>query len=129
MTTQCEATFRKFFATKFSFPKRFHCDLEGLYFRSCIVLINTFWSRKTRELTTIFFRKKKQISLFCFLRRGRSESKFCKVNFLKTETARQQIQFAYRRQTFLRGEILLHSASRFNVGSFFCRTSLLEALS
>ena len=127
MTTQCEATFRKFFATKFSFPKRFHCDLEGLYFRCCIILINTFWSRKTR--TTVFFREKNRSACFIFCEGKNVKVNFAKVNFLKTDTARQHIQFAHRQQTILRVEILLHSASRFNVGSFFFRTSLLEALS
>ena len=107
MTTQCEATFREFFATKLSFPKRFHCDLEGLYFRCCIVHINTFWSRTAR--TTMFFREKNRSACFVFCGGERVKVNFAKVNFLKTYTPRQHIQFAHRRQTILRVQILLAS--------------------
>ena len=96
-------------------------------FDAALFLSTRFGAEK--HVQHCFFAKKKQISLFWFLRRERSESKFCKGKFSQNIHFKATYSVCTQTANTLRVEILLYSASRFNVGSFFFRTSLLEALS
>ena len=73
LSTRSENKFQKAtlcairFATKLSFPKRFHCDLEGLFFSSAKLCSSTrFWAEKHAQQWSLcnFFSEKKMRSGF-----------------------------------------------------------------